>query len=122
MDAKKIFGFCFAIACFFFFKWLFGSISHGETITPQFRSEFIRSSIDSCMKVQTAAEDNKDFTVGQLTNYCTCMANAEVNEFTKEDFQAIHSINPIPPAIQKRIDALAPACIADIVKAMPKQR
>lgn len=96
-------------------KWLMGS--HAQQIeTAQFRADFVKSSIESCLKVQTKAPENKDLTVGQLTTYCTCMATAEVNDFKLEDYKAVDQNHAVPESIQKRIDAMAPACVDKIVQ------
>jgi hypothetical protein len=114
---RKILGFCFALACLFFFKWLFGSLLHGETLSPQFKSEMIRAGIESCLKRQSGEPENKDLTLGQINKYCNCLMVAQANDFTTEDVKSIRANNMVvPPALEKRIEVLSITCAEDLAK------
>lgn len=117
---KRIIGIGATVAVIVFFK-MFAAKTAQPIDSTQFRTDFIKASIESCLGFQTKAPENKDLTIRQLTSYCTCMAKAEADNFSPADYKLVNDSKPvIPPSIQTRINEMAPACIADITKDMHK--
>lgn len=90
---------------------------HGEPLSPQFKADMMKSGVESCLKRQSSAPENKDLTLGQINKFCNCLMVAQTNDFTTEDIKSIRANNMVvPPALEKRIEALSIPCAEDLAK------
>jgi hypothetical protein len=66
-----------------------------------------------CMIRQRAAQENRNLTNETLTKYCNCVGDHTLDALTISEMQETIK-NPIPPAIQRKLNALGEACLAEL--------
>ena len=81
-------------------------------LTGDFRDIFVDSSIKGCMNA--AERDHIPVPTDTMKAYCTCMANKQAAMTTDDDIGHYAGYHELSKDYQLRVQALAPACKAEI--------
>jgi hypothetical protein len=65
----------------------------GRPLSTSKRAEVHKLTKDSCIKSQTEKPENANVPAGQISQYCSCVANRTVGNLTQEEAEYIDSTN-----------------------------
>lgn len=119
-----------------FLKWIAGPIAIGLAffafkyasqwaqnenpgLTGTGRTAFIETAMQTCIKKQSEAPENKGLAASVLTQYCTCFVNGVADRLTNNEVKAAGTANDPKVGLaimQPKIDAASEICLEAVAK------
>jgi hypothetical protein len=80
----------------------------------KFGASFADQMDKECRAIQFAAPQNQRMSVGQIAQYCSCIARHSVEVITMDEIFSLQRSGQRPDSMQKKLNAMGQAC-ADVV-------